>query len=143
MKLELRRKIRTDEYTIGELWIDNKCFIDTLEDVDRGLSSTMSEEFIRKIKVAGATAIPIGTYELVLDMSTRFAKLMPHILNVKGFAGIRIHAGNTAHDSSGCVLLGTYNGGDTIVKSKVAVGLFMSIIDPVLKKGEKITIEIR
>jgi hypothetical protein len=144
MNIELIRKIKTDTSTIGELIINDKVLCDTLEDVDRGLTQDMSEEAIKTIKIDGETAIPTGTYEVIIDMSSRFGRMMPHILDVPGFQGIRIHAGNSDKDTEGCLLLGTYTGQDDwITKSKVAVALFMSIIQTAIDNGEKIIIKIR
>ena len=71
-------------------------FCNTLEDPDRGLDSKMTEPEILSKKIYGETAIPTGTYKLVIDYSNRFKKRMPHILNVPGYDGIRLHTGNTA-----------------------------------------------
>lgn len=106
MELKLIRKWKKPTYTIGELYIDNQFFSNTLEDKDRGLNDSMSVEEIKKIKVYGETAIPTGRYRVTLSYSIKFKKMLPEILNVKGFSGIRIHSGNTAKDSLGCILVG-------------------------------------
>ena len=95
MKLRLERLERTPEYTIGRLFVDGVFECWTLEDPVR-----------EGPKVPGSTAIPEGTFVLLLDFSHRFQKVMPHVLDVPGFAGIRIHAGNTVADTEGCVLVG-------------------------------------
>src|SRR5207302_8902491 len=89
MHLKLIRKIFTDKSTIGALYIDNhfECF--TLEDTVRETG----------IKIPGRTAIPYGSYEVIIDHSKRFTGNMPHVLNVPGFEGIRIHSGNTSGDT--------------------------------------------
>lgn len=94
MKLELKRIAYRKDYTIGSLSITNLFSSNTLEDVPR------------KIKIAGKTCIPIGTYRIILNYSNRFKRIMPLLLNVPGFEGIRIHPGNTAEDTSGCILVG-------------------------------------
>ena len=116
MKILLKRIAKRANYTIGKLYLDDKYFADTLEDTDRGLTSDMSVEEIKSKKVYGKTAIPTGTYKI--DMNTISPKFknkswakpwegkVPRLVNVKGFEGVLIHPGNTAEDSSGCILIG-------------------------------------
>ena len=117
MKLELKRIAKKDKYTIGHLYVDNKFFCDTLEDPDRGLTSTMNLTEIKAKKIKGDTAIPTGTYKITLDtFSPRFGNKsfykkvcggkLPKILNIKGFDGVLIHCGNTNLDTYGCSLVG-------------------------------------
>ena len=117
MQLVLERKWKKSNYTIGILSIDGKRFCEVLEDVDRNLNSSMSVEQIKAIKKPNETAIPIGTYEVTLDIfSPKFGNKsfykktcngkLPRILNVKGFDGVLIHCGNTNLDTSGCILVG-------------------------------------
>lgn len=74
----------------------------TLEDKVRELPGVPVEQW----KLPQITAIPIGRYRVVMDMSSRFNREMPHLLDVPGFTGVRIHAGNTAVDTEGCPLIG-------------------------------------
>lgn len=106
MRLTLKRIANKKTYCIGKLYINGKYFCDTLEDVDRGLDSTMTEEEIKKIKVKSETAIPTGIYKIILNYSPKFKKVMPLITNVKGYSGVRIHTGNSAKDTEGCLLVG-------------------------------------
>lgn len=81
----------------------------TLEDTDRDLHDYMTVKEIKSVKVAGKTAIPYcGKKKVVFDFSQRFQKIMPHILDVKGFEGIRIHNGSFIGDTDGCILVGHY-----------------------------------
>lgn len=98
MELLLERKYLKAAYTIGCLSIDGTRFCDTLEDRVRDLS--------RETKVAGATAIPAGRYQVVVSHSPRFGRELPRLLEVPGFTGILIHRGNTAADTAGCILVG-------------------------------------
>jgi hypothetical protein len=134
MKLISRRKEYGQNYTISELSVNDvyECFV--LEDTVRAPG----------IKIAGATAIPAGTYKVVIDMSTRFGRDMPHILDVPGFAGIRIHSGNDSADTEGCLLVGTtWAGSDFIGNSRVAFDHFFPQIQAALAAEESVTIEIQ
>jgi hypothetical protein len=103
MKLLIKRLWKKSTYCGGKLFINDKEFCFTIEDADRGLSDNMTVSHIGKIKKYGITAIPVGTYQLVHSYSNRFKRLMPEIINVKGFAGIRIHTANTSKDVEGCI----------------------------------------
>lgn len=131
MKLKLVRFEFGDNYTVGHLFIDDVQFCFTLEDK------------VRDIKVQGQTAIPGGTYEVIVDLSARFNRPMPHILNVTGFDGIRIHSGNTDKDTEGCILLGTtWTQGDWVGGSKDAFNKFYGILQSAINLKERVTITI-
>lgn len=119
MELTLKRIAKKDTYTIGKLYVDGEYFCDTLEDKDRGLTSSMPLEDIKKAKVYGQTAIPSGKYQVTMNMSSRFKKVMPLLLNVPGFDGIRIHSGNTAADTQGCILLGQNKVVGKVINSRI------------------------
>lgn len=119
MDLNLKRIFRGDEYTIGHLYIDDNYYCDVLEDVDRGLSSDMSEKEIKKIKIYGRTAIPTGRYEVEVTYSPKFKRHLPLLIGVKGFSGIRIHSGNTHEDTLGCLLVGFNKEKGKVLNSRV------------------------
>lgn len=106
MEAVLERAWKRDTYTIGRVFIDGKWFSESLEDPDRGLTQDMPLEEIKRRKVYGETAIPTGTYTVKMTWSPKYKRMMPEVLNVPGFSGIRIHSGNTEKDSLGCILLG-------------------------------------
>lgn len=107
MELRLERFEFGKNYTIGRLYNDNYFECYTLE---RGIN-----ESDRK------SCIPYGVYPVVIDQSARFGCLMPHVLNVSGYEGIRIHKGNSDKDTEGCILVGTtWAGVDWIGNSKTA-----------------------
>lgn len=126
MKLELIRKDFTEISTIGDLLIDGEFFCYTLEDA------------VRDKKINGVTAIPYGTYVVEITYSPRFQKYLPLLIDVPQFVGVRIHTGNTAQDTEGCILVGISKGYDFIGGSRKAFALLMDKI-----KGQKLTIEIR
>lgn len=105
MKINLKRIYKGLNYTIGKLFIDGEYFCDTLEDADRGLNDNMDLDRILELKKPTITAIPVGTYKILITYSPRFHQNMPLLMNVKGFDGIRIHSGNTHKDTSGCILV--------------------------------------
>lgn len=109
MNLTLIREPSTAHSTPGTLLVDDKFECYTLEDV------------VRAAKIAGETAIPAGTYKVIIDMSNRFKRLLPLVVDVPGFAGIRIHPGNTDKDTEGCILVGTSRSKDFVGNSRVAL----------------------
>ena len=130
MKLNLKRIHKTNNSTIGELSIDGKFECYVIEDVER------------ETKVFGKTAIPKGTYEVVITMSNRFKNPLPLLLNVPNYEGIRIHTGNTALDTEGCLILGQTRSIDFVGRSKLAMSAFMPKLKEGLKNGKVfITIE--
>lgn len=106
MKLELVRIAFRDTYTIGKLYIDGVWFCDTIEDTDRGLDNSMSVDEILKKKIKGETAIPTGVYKIEITYSPKYKRMMPLLIGVKGYSGVRIHSGNTSKDTEGCLLVG-------------------------------------
>jgi hypothetical protein len=109
MNILLKRTQKTNESTVGQLFINGQYFCDTLEDVDRGMKSNMSLAELNAIKIKHETAIPSGKYKVIMSFSPRFKRELPLLLNVPAFQGIRIHQGNTKEHTSGCILVGVYN----------------------------------
>lgn len=119
LDITLERIANRPTYCIGRLYVDGVYFSDTLEDVDRGLDDTMSEQEILSKKVYGQTAIPTGIYRVILNYSPKYKKVMPLLLNVKGYSGIRIHSGNTDKDTLGCILVGENKVVGKVINSRV------------------------
>lgn len=139
MNLTVKRLAKKNTYTIGKLYIDGVYFCDTLEDKDRGLKQSDDLAYITKHKVYGETAIPTGTYSVSLTYSPKFKKVLPLIENVKGFSGIRIHSGNTAQDSLGCILVGKNTVVGKVTNSR---DTFNALFEK-LQNQKKITITIK
>jgi len=134
MKLELYRVRLSDTTTQGEMLVDGKWECFTLEDRRRNEWEP---------KIDGKTAIPEGEYVVVLDHSYRFNRIMPHILDVPEFEGIRIHPGNTESDTSGCILVGLSRAPDYVGNSRMAFNRVMAKLEDAVAKNEDITIEIK
>ena len=135
MKIEVNRIFKASNYTIGELSVNNNYICDTLEDKVR----------VDGEKVYAETAIPTGTYTLVLSYSNRFKKVMPEILNVPNFSGIRIHYGNSSKDTEGCLLVGKWDGKteNWISDSKNSYNKLYPLLEEAFNKKENITITIK
>ena len=130
MRLTLTRVERVDDATIGKLEIDGIFMCWTLEDV------------VRPVKVPGSTAIPAGTYPVQITWSPRFQKDMPLLIGVPNFHGVRIHPGNTAEDTCGCILPGMERRGATVIRSKEAYNIIYREISEALIVHEPVMIEI-
>jgi hypothetical protein len=142
MKLTLQRKFCKETYTIGALCIDGDYFCDTLEDTDRGLTSLMGEQEIRSLKIPQQTAIPTGSYRVIVNMSPSKKRMLPRLLDVPGFSGILIHRGNTDSDSSGCILVGENKVKGKVINSTHYEKELVMMLTPAQDSGETITIEI-
>lgn len=141
MKLLVKRVALKPDYTIGRLYVNGEYFCDTLEDV------------VRDTKIYGKTAIPCGTYRITMDVvSPRFKDRswakpyggkLPRLIDVPNYEGVLIHVGNTAEDTSGCLLVGQNKVKGQLVNSTQT---FMSLMEkhliPAKKRGDNITITI-
>lgn len=149
MELEVKRDVKESAYTMGRLYIDGKYFCDTVEDTDRGLTSSMTEGDIKRVKVSGKTAIPKGKYDVTLHVvSPRFGKRkqyafcegkLPRLISVPGFDGVLIHIGNSAKDTEGCILVGVNRKNGYVYKS---ADTFKRLYAELLKAKMGITIKI-
>lgn len=136
--MKLVRNKGTAGFTEGKMYIDGvfECF--TVEDADRGLEAGGK-------KVQDKTAIPRGTYKVIMSMSPRFKKVLPEVLNVPGFTGVRIHAGNNSRDTEGCIIVGSVNDrmdDDWVGGSKVAMSRLLPKITDALAVKQVVTLEI-
>lgn len=132
MKITLKRNKTVKETTVGTLSIDDVFTCYTIEDA------------VRDKKVYGQTAIPPGTYKVVITMSPRFKKPLALLMNVPGYEGIRIHAGNTHKNTDGCILPVTSVSADQQFgyESGKALKKVQPKIQAALDRGETVTIEI-
>jgi hypothetical protein len=134
MKLKLQRRFLAETYTIGSLFIDGVYFCDTIEDKVRDLT--------HESKVSGETAIPSGTYQVIVNISPKFGRMLPRLLNVPHFDGILIHRGNTAGDSSGCIIVGENKVKGKVINSTQYELKLVDILTEAQNNQEQITIEI-
>lgn len=132
MEVKVIRQEITKDSTFGQLYIDGKYMCETLEDLDRGKAP----------KIKHQTAIPVGTYNLVITMSPRFKRLMPLIENVPNFEGVRLHCGVNHTHTSGCLLVGMNRIDNSLTESRKAYDLVFPILKEAQDNGEKISITI-
>jgi hypothetical protein len=132
MRLTLTRVERVDDATIGKLEIDGIFICWTLEDVVRPPG----------VKIPGSTAIPAGVYPVQITWSPRFKVDMPLLIGVPNFHGVRIHPGNDAGDTEGCILPGMERRGATVIRSREAYNIIFREIKEALTVHEDVVIEI-
>ena len=138
MKLKLERQASGLTCTIGALFNGDEFLCYTLEDVVREVPGVP----VASWKIKGETAIPVGEYVVTLTFSNRFQKVLPILLAVPGFEGVRIHSGNTDADTEGCILVGRELGNESILQSRFALGDVMDLLYATAAKAEAVTLEI-
>ena len=123
MKLILTRHARRADYTIGRLEDENgKKISDTLEPTWRDYKGG-------ELKIPKKSAIPEGSYRVVVTKSQRFQKYLPLLVGVPGFEGVRIHAGNTSRDTEGCILVGQNLQVGKVLRSRITLEKLMKLIE--------------
>lgn len=154
MKLTLKRIAKKDKYTIGRMYVNGEYFCDTIEDKDRNLDQSMSEANIRKIKVYRQTAIPTGTYKVLMNtVSGTFVKKpkykefcggkLPRLGYVKGFSGILIHSGTDQDSSAGCIIVGQNKVVGKVINSWETFKKLYGVLKKASDNGETITLVIQ
>lgn len=98
----LIRDKRTETAILGRLFLGGVVIAYTLENASK--------------------AIPAGLYSIENSVSPKFKRELPLLYNaaVPATRGIRIHVGNSAKDSNGCILVGMGRKGDKLVESQPA-----------------------
>lgn len=160
MELLLTRIAKKEKYTIGHLYMrdrQNRQWVklcDTIEDKDRNLDQSMSEANIAKLKVKHQTAIPTGTYKIVMNVvSNSFIKKqkykdfcngkLPRLSYVKGFSGILIHAGIDQDSSSGCIIVGLNKQVGKVINSWETFKKVYILLKDAADRSETITLTIQ
>lgn len=132
MEMIVTRDICGEQCTEGIMVIDGQQECYTLEDVVRPSGE----------KIFGDTAIPAGTYQVIVNHSNHFNRDLPLLLNVPNFEGVRIHAGNTAKDTEGCILVGRKRVPGAVQESRLAFEPLFAKIQDAIAAGEEVTITI-
>lgn len=142
MKLQLKRIYFGDNYTIGKLLIDGVYFCDTIEDKNRDLNHDGDLKDPGEGKIYGKTCIPFGTFKVIVNISTRFKRYLPRLLDVPEFDGILIHNGIDETSSSGCIIVGKNTIKGKVTQSREYMNLLTDKLMVAQSKDDKITIEI-
>ena len=132
MEILVQRIAKRDDYTIGRLSIDGKYVCDTLEDKVREPG----------VKVAGKTAIPAGRYRVIVNVSPKFGRELPRLLDVPGFEGILIHRGNTPEDTAGCILVGENRAKGKVLNSTPYELRLVELIKDAIGRKEEVWITV-
>ncbi|MGA8151997.1 MAG: DUF5675 family protein [Terriglobales bacterium] len=138
MLLEVKREPSAAACTLGSLYVDGEFECFTLEDVVREVPMLAVEKW----KVPDETAIPSGTYEVIVDESAHFQKLLPLLLKVPGFEGVRIHSGNVAADTEGCILVGKRRTANAVLASRAAFNALFGKIKTAIAEGQTVRVRI-
>lgn len=131
MTLRLVREPTANGTTLGVLFLDGRFYCFSLEDAVHDGP-----------KVPGSTAIPAGRYEVRITWSPKFKRLLPEVLDVPGFSGIRLHPGNSIADTAGCILLGIQRAGVRILESQLACAYVQNQIEDAAARGEATWLQI-
>lgn len=143
MEIKLIRKYYQAKYTIGRLYINNRFFSDCLEPPSQHLTERCSMDTIQNAKNKGYRAIPTGRYRILITRSRRFGRWLPLLMNVKGFEGIRIHAGNKPEDTRGCILPGFNRSKGYVLDSTRCVLTLVKMMTEAMEKGEKVFVTVK
>jgi len=119
--LKVERRWPTENYTIGRFYVNGEFWCNTLEPKVRDLT--------KEKKVPGKTAIPAGTYEVIITYSQKFKRRLPILLNVPDFTGVRIHSGNKVEDTEACILPGENKKKGMVLNSKFWEGKITNLIE--------------
>lgn len=127
-----------EAFTPGRMFVNGLHLAYTCEDEDRHLETVGTQE-----KQHGRTGISRGTYALENSFSQRFQRELPAVLDVPGFAGIRIHGGNRAEDSLGCILIGQVRTASGIAQCAATVQRLVAMIQAAEDRGEACWLEVK
>lgn len=133
MEITIERRYGCARYTVGALYVDGAYFCDTLEPPVREYG----------VKIPGRSAVPAGTYKTVLNYSARFQRVLPLLIDVPGFEGVRIHPGNGAEDTRGCVLVGFNRQKGRVLQSRATFERLFEKLRLAEQRGETVSAQIK
>lgn len=143
IELELNRIYFSPTYTISKLFVNGQLWCDAIEDVNRDLNKDGDLTDAGESKVQDKTCIPFGKYQVIVNVSARFKRMLPRLLNVPHFDGILIHNGVNETSSSGCIIVGENKEKGKVLNSRFWMNKLTDYLLDEQAKGNKIFITIK
>ena len=140
-KLEARGEIATPHSDQGSEKLENSSCAEEIYLCDT-LEPTWRDYAHGGRKIKGHSAIPEGRYAVVISYSPKFKQWLPILLGVPNFSGIRIHAGNTAKDTEGCILVGENKVKGQLINSRETFQRLYAVLKDAANRRATITITI-
>lgn len=134
VELRLPRDVFTEDSTTGVLSVDATPWSEQTR------LCCVLEDRIRApgVKIHGKTAIPPGRYRVVRTFSQRFRRILPLLIGVPNYSGVRIHSGNRAVDTDGCLCVGLERRENVVLRSRQA----MLVIDDLFDRAEQMGLDV-
>lgn len=126
------------ETTLSKLYLGLDYICDILEDQVREIPGVPVAEW----KIHSKTAIPVGNYRITAENSGKFGPNTLTVNNVDGFDYIRIHGGNDAENTEGCLLPGVRVSNTYVTHSQDNLTKVKKLVLPELEAGEEVWWEI-
>lgn len=139
---EVTRNFLGPEYTIGRIALNGNVICDTLEDTVRDYNKDGDLLDAGETKIFGKTAIPYGRYPVIITYSPKFKRKLPLLTGVLHFEGIRIHAGNHAGHTQGCILVGENTAKGMLTNSRRWEEILRAMIERYIAQGLDVFINI-
>lgn len=137
LECTLQREILDDEFTLGRMYVAGVHYCFTCEDADREL------ETFPGAKINGESAIPCGRYRVTKSISNRFGRVMPLVVDVPGFSGVRFHGGNGPDDTEGCPLLGSLRTARGVSNCAEVNRSFLKLIEATEARGDQVWVTVK
>jgi len=138
----LQRIFLGETYTIGKLSLSDKHLCDSIEDKVRDYNKDGDLLDAGETKVFGETAIPYGRRRVTIVFSPHFKRKVPLIHDVPHFTAIEMHAGTTAKDSHGCIIVGENDEKGKVHRSRYWEAYITNMIDDYIEQGNEVYINI-